>query len=212
MVGGGTMSTNQTDNPLNMYQLYQDGPYVLPETICSTRRADFLRRGNAILGFYTVISIASKQGSDAIYQGEQQGKFKYDTAFRLKIDPGGAISQLNYGLFKRLFSRAGGHLTNQVFLMLYGSFEAYIADLVLDGLSDEGAQDPYQEALNLMVLAKWRGKVDRIGKRLELKIGKRRFVTKFRDIDMDFMGESCKDPLEFLEKAGELRHRLVNFI
>lgn len=48
------MSADQRDNPLNMYQLDQDGPFVLPKTNCSVRRADFLRRGNEFLGFYTV--------------------------------------------------------------------------------------------------------------------------------------------------------------
>jgi len=196
-------------NPLNMYQLYEQGPYVLPATLCSARRAEFLRRNNAILGFYTVITITSKQGSDVITQAEQQGKFKDDTPFRLTISPG-AVSQFNYGLFKKLFSHAGAHLTNQVFLMLYGSFEAFVADLVLDGLSREGVRDPYQDTLNLMVLAKWRGKIDRINKRLKVGLGKRRFVTKFKNIDMGFLGDRCTDPLEFLEKAGDLRHRLVH--
>lgn len=71
--------------------------------------------------------------------------------------------------------------------MLYGNFEAFIADLVVDGLTREGVSDPYQEAIDLMVLSKWRGNIDRIGQRLGLKIGKRRFVTKFRDIEMRFL-------------------------
>ena len=123
---------------------------------------------------------------------------------------GETISQLNYGLFKKLFSRAPSHLTNQVFLMLYGSFEAYIADLVLDGLTHQDTKDPYQEALHLMVLAKWRGKIDRIGQKLNVGLGKRRFVAKFRDMELEFLGEQFKDPLEFLERAGGLRHLLVH--
>ena len=105
---------------------------------------------------------------------------------------GETISQLNYGLFKKLFSRAPSHLTNQVFLMLYGSFEAYIADLVLDGLTHQDTKDPYQEALHLMVLAKWRGKIDRIGQKLNVGLGKLRFVAKFRDMELEFWGSSSK--------------------
>ena len=111
---------------------------------------------------------------------------------------------------KKEFSRAGGNLTNQVFLMIYGNFEAYVADIVLGGLSSENAEDPYQDALNLMVLSKWRGKVDKIGQRLKIVMGKRRFVNKFREIEMNFLGESCTDPLEHLETTAELRHSLVH--
>lgn len=88
-------------DPLNMYQLNEQGPYVLPPTLCSARRAEYFRRSNAIVGFYTVIVITSKQGSDVITQAEQQGKFEEDTPFRLIIAPD-VVSQLSYGLFKTI--------------------------------------------------------------------------------------------------------------
>lgn len=203
--------SSQKKNPLNMYELYEGGPFVLPATLCSQRRAEFLRRANDILGFYSVITITSKQGSDVIFEAEQKGKFQDSTPFRLKAESGGIVAQLNYGLFKKLFANAGGHLTNQAFLMLYGNLEAFLADLVLDALTESsGVDDAYQETLNLMVLAKWRGKIDRISQKLKLGLGKHRFVKKFKDIDMGFLGDPCEDPLEFLEKAGDLRHRLVH--
>jgi len=52
--------------------------------------------------------------------------------------------------------------------------------------------------------------VDRIEQRLKIVMGKRRFVNKFRDIEMNFLGELCTDPLEYLEMTSELRHRLVH--
>ena len=94
--------------------------------------------------------------------------------------------------------------------MLYGNFEAYIADLVQDGLTQQGIEDPQQETLNLMVMSKWRGKIDRIGEKLGFKIGKRKFVAKFKNIELEFLGDLCSHPLEFLEKASDLRNRLVH--
>ena len=94
--------------------------------------------------------------------------------------------------------------------MLYGSFEADVADIVLDGLSSENVENPYQDSLNLMVLSKWRGKVDRIGQRLNIVMSKRRIVNKFCDIEMNFLGAPCTDPIEYLEMTAELRHRLVH--
>ena len=52
--------------------------------------------------------------------------------------------------------------------------------------------------------------MDRIEQRLKIVMGKRRFVNKFRDIEMNFLGEPCTDPLEYLEMTEELRHRLVH--
>ena len=52
--------------------------------------------------------------------------------------------------------------------------------------------------------------MDRIEQRLKIVMGKRRFVNKFRDIEMNFLGELCTDPLEYLEMTSELRRRLVH--
>ena len=200
-------------NPLNMRKLEEGGPFVLPSTSCSARRVEFFRRGNTILGFYSAMAITSRAGEGAISQGEEKGEFKPDTQFRLTMGPNGGVIQMNYGLYKKHFANAGIHLTNQVFLMLYGNFEAYLCDLVLDALTHLGSiVDPYEETLQLMVTSRWRGKIDRIDKKLDIgiRLGTRTFVSMFRDIDMEFLGERCENPIEFLGKVADLRHRLVH--
>jgi len=59
-------------------------------------------------------------------------------------------------------------------------------------------------------MSKWQGKIDRISKKLGIRLGTRVFINKFHDIDMGFLGEPCKSPIELLEKAADLRHRLVH--
>ena len=201
---------NKETNPLGMRQLEDGGPFVLPPSPCSQRRIEFLKRGNTILGFYTVMSIVSKTGGDVITRQEEQGKFRTDTPFRLKM-PNGNISQMNYGLFKKYFANAGSHLTNQVFLMLYGNFEAYLADLVLDALTQMNIPDSYEETLRLLYTSKWQGKIDRITQKLKVQLGTRKFRNGFRNIDMDFLGQRCQNPIDFLEKVADLRHRLVHY-
>lgn len=203
-------STNKDDNPLGMRPLEDTGPFVLPPTACSQRRLEFFRRGNTILGFYTVTAIVSKTGQEVISNQEKQGKFKLDTAFRLKMDDGNT-AQMNYGLFKKYFTKAGAHLTNQVFLMLYGNFEAYLCDLILDALTQMKESDPYEETLRLMSTSKWRGKMDRVTQKLNVPLGTRVFMNQFKDIDMRFLGQQCNNPIEFLEKVADLRHRLVHY-
>ena len=157
--------------------------------------------------------MTSKTGQDVISRWEKEGKFKLDTPLRINMGPGGGIIQTNYGLFKKHFANAGAHLTNQVFLMLYGNFEAYLSDLVLDALTQIGSvADPYEETLRLMVRSKWSAKIDRVNQKLGMgvRLGTRAFVNKFRDVAMGFLGEQCKNPIEFLEKAADLRHRLVH--
>jgi hypothetical protein len=204
---------NNDLNPLNMREisLGDKDMFVLPPTPCSTRRAEFLRRGNTILGFYAAIAMASKMGQDVIAGAEKRGELKDSTPLRGQLGIGGQLHVMNYGLYKKLFATAGAHLTNQVFLMLYGSFEAYVGDLVMDGLTQMGTEpDPYQKALELMILSKWEGKIDRISMKLNAPLGKGAFSAKFKDIDLGFFNESCRSPIEFLEKAAELRHLLVH--
>jgi hypothetical protein len=199
-------------NPLKMYQLENGGPYVLPSTECSSRRKEFFQRGNTILTFYTAIALTAKVGQDVLSNGEKEGKFREDTPFRVNMEPSGGIMQFNYGLYKKAFSKAGAYLTNQVFLMLYGNFEAFVTDLVLDSLYQINFQpDPYQEALNLMSSSKWRGKIDRITKKIGVNLGIGVFVKKFQGVDMGFLGEQCHDPIEFMEKVADFRHRLVHY-
>ena len=52
--------------------------------------------------------------------------------------------------------------------------------------------------------------MDRNGQRLKIVMGKRRIVNTFRDIEMNFLGEPCTDPIEYLEMTAELCHRLVH--
>ncbi len=70
---------------------------------------------------------------------------------------------------------------------------------------------PYEETLRLMFTSKWRGKIDRISQKSGVGLGTGVFVNKSREIDMGFLGERCNNPVEFLEKAADLRHRVVHY-
>ncbi len=185
------------------------GFYVLPPSLCSEHRAAFIGRGNGILAFYSTISIVSKAGGDIIRRDELYGKYKSNTPFRLEELDGG-FSMLNYGLFKKIFARAGIKLANQVFLMLYGNFEAYIIDMVLDSLTEQKCLSPYEEVLRLMSSSRWRGKMDRIAKKTGVPLTTSRFIAKFKGIEMEFLGDTIENPIEFLENIADFRHLLVH--
>jgi hypothetical protein len=101
-------------------------------------------------------------------------------------------------------------LTNQVFLLLYGNFEAFLADLVHDAMSMLGSSDPFEEALALIAVTKWKGKLDRITQKFSLALGHRRYVAAYAGIDMELLGKTTHDPIEFLQAVADLRHRLIH--
>lgn len=197
-------------NPLKMISLDIDGPFVLPPTTCTNRRSEFLKRGNTILGFYLTLALYSDKGRETMDALEKSGQLKYDTPIRMKSDKEGIDSRLNYGLLKKLFARAGAQLTNQVFLMVYGNFEAYLLDIIADGLKGLSHTDPQEEAIQLMMGTTWRGKFDRITQKLQIKLGRGILTAKFVNFDMGFFGEKCTDPIDFLDRMADLRHRLVH--
>lgn len=193
-----------------MHKLPDGGPFVLPPTPATARRQEFLQRANSILGFYAALTITASEGKKVIDAHEQSGERVDGTTMRLPFG-GRGIAQFNYGAFKRFHASAGATLTNQVFLMLYGNFEAFLSDLVLDALSQLGdSQDPEQEVIDLMMSAKWPGKLDRMAQRLKVKLGKRMLVRHFSGIDMGFLGEATDDPRVYLQMMADLRHRLVH--
>lgn len=203
--------SREPDNPLGMIQLPDGGPFVLPRTLATGRRQEFMQRANSILGFYIALTITASEGKKVIDAHEKSGAFVDTTTMRLPFETRGMVAQFNFGAFKLFHARAGATLTNQVFLMLYGNFEAFLTDLVFDALSElGGSPDPEQEAINLMMAKNWPGKFDKMTQRLKVKLGKRVLVRHFSGIDMGFLGEATDDPRAYLQMMAHLRHRLVH--
>lgn len=204
------INSRQAGNPLNMRQLEAEGPFVLPSIQCTQILTDFLRRGNRILGFYFTVASYSEKGREYVEQAEKAGKLKPDTPIRIKMQPQGIEIRLNYGLLKKQFSQAGAQLTNNVFLGVYGNFEAYMLDLIAAGLKELSYTNPEDEAVKIMLGTAWHGKFDRIIQKIGVTLGKGKLVNKFRNLDMGFLGEKCVDPIDFLDSMADLRHRLVH--
>ena len=202
-------------NPLKMRQLKigeldESGPWVLSETMCSVRRVEFLTRANSILGFYYVIAGTSETGFNATEAFAKEKKFKASTAIRLGM--GGTSITVNYGKFRKVWQTTQSYLTNQVFLMVYGNFEAYLADLVMDGLKEiEPDGDTHDDALDLLVGRKWEGKIASVDHRLSIGLKGTLLRDWFKDVAMEFLGTKCSQPMDFLEKVSDLRDRVVHY-
>jgi hypothetical protein len=204
------MSTenNSGNNPLGMHPLEPDGPFVLSPQLCTTRRREYFQRGNRILSTYSAIAAYSGKGKEWLDRAISQNPISADTPIRITMD--GHVFQSKLRTLQEMFEKAGAQLTNQIFLMIYGNFEAFIADLTQDALDTLGVIDPYQETLSLMISSKWPGKIDRISQRLSVQLRRRDFVQRYENIEMGFLGNPISDPIGFLQCMADLRHRLVH--
>lgn len=191
-----------------MKPMAEGGPFVLPPMLCSQRRSEYFQRANRIIATYATVTAYSGQGQKAIEAGVAAGKISDST--RIRIALGNHAFQTNYKLVRSSFAKAGAQLTNQVFLLLYGNFEAFLVDLARDACAALGSSEPLEEAVPLVAMTKWKGKLDRIAQRFSLKLGHNRYVSAYQGIGMQFLGRTATDPIEFLQATADLRHRLVH--
>lgn len=202
------MKKTPDDNPLEMHQIGPDGPYILPNQVCSERRKEYFLRANRILSSYATITAYSGLGEKAVNAATEKNEMTDETDIRITM--GDYIFQSKLRLLRGTFGKAGSQLNNQVFLMIYGNFEAYLTDLVHDSFVVQGANDPLQETISLLASTRWEAKINRISAKCAVKLRARDFTAAYKGIDMVFMGTPYSDPIKFLQSMGDLRHRLVH--
>jgi hypothetical protein len=196
-------------NPLNMQSLDPEGLYVLPPQLCSERRREFFVRANQILGSYSIICGYSNFGKNWVELEAKKGRFIETTPMRITIND--RTIQTTYRKIKEMYEKGVPRLSNYIFLMIYGNFETFLSDLVCDGLTKQGRSSPVEETIRLMMATKWVGKIDRLSQLFDLNLGKSNRQQKFRDLPMEFMGVIYTDPIEFLQKIADIRHRLTHY-
>lgn len=196
------------ENPFGMIDFAPGGPYTLGHELCTDWRKEYLRRGNTVLAAYSMILCYSDMGNKHIESLEANGKVNAATFFRFGI--GKKFIQCKYSQLKGTYGRAQTQLSNQAFLMVYGNLEAYLVDLVTEAFAVTGSPEPSQDALTIMARAKWEGKIDSIGQRFGLELGKRQFADRFQNVKMEMENESFTEPIAFLQRIAEIRHLLVH--
>jgi len=165
-------------NPLAMDALPDGGPYVLPPLPCSQRRQQYLQRADHILSMYTTIIAYACQGEKALAVAIDSRQITDCTPIRLAV--GHLSVQTTYGVLRAPFGKAGTSLASQVFLMVYGNFEAYLADLGQDALTETGNAEPYEDALKLLASANWEAKLTRVSQKFDLGLTLHRSVCRDR--------------------------------
>lgn len=191
-------------NPFRLQELNPDGPYIMGHERCTDRRKEYLKRGNRILATYSTVATFSNLGLQHINSLKKSN----DTHFRLAI--GARFIQSNYLTLKNNYPKAMVQLTNQTVAMIYGNLEAYIVDIAIDSFQALGINNAQQETLRLLAIKGWAGKIDSIGQKFNVKLGKRYFMDKFRSIPLEFQGKSYSNPIEFLQIIADIRHLILH--
>jgi hypothetical protein len=192
------------DNHFKMRKLNPEGPYVLGDEECTSIRTEYLRRGNNILASYTTVATTSNIGMQEITKHIKND----ETPMRLTL--GSRLIQCQLQTLKKLMPDVLRQLTNQWTVIVYGNFEAYLVDLLIGAFQAQKIADPEQESLRMLATRAWEGKIDNIGQRLKVNLGKRRFAERFKEVKLEFQGISCKDPIAFLQKTADIRHLITH--
>jgi len=195
-------------NPIGIREIEPGGPFVFSPVLCSTRRKEYFERANRHLAMYSCLSIYSFFGNKAINIESKRRGIDDNTPFLLEIS--NHFMQTSYRQLKKSYSQSGAQLTNQVFLMLYGNFDAFLFDLVHDAKRHLGSRDPFQDTITLLSATRWSGKLDRLSQKLSLNISQGELFQQYNGVEMGFLGQPTKDPVEFLQCMADLRHRLIH--
>lgn len=199
-------------NPLGMMRQslgdMDAGLFTLPAQQATVRRREYFERGQRVLAAYTSIAAYSERGREVIESYKMSGAFTPVTPIRLGIN--GFHLQTTLRRIEQMFSGAGAELTRQFMVAVYGNFEAFLADHVAAAFTSLREPEPEQATLQLMMSARWSGKLDRISQRFELGLRARQLRRLYEHIEMGFFGRQFADPVEFLQAVANLRHRIVH--
>jgi hypothetical protein len=184
--------------------------FVLPKAICTPERRAWFRRSNEIMAFMMTTSLALKE-CGAKYEAKipslsDQGK----TPLRIDLKEGLYIAAPARLIVQKL-KEGVDILTRQIFVMFYGSFETYLFDLMIRSFGEIGkSKDPLQNSIKIMMGKSWKSKFAKIDSTFDLNHKDRNLITHFKDFQMEFLGMKFKNPLDFIDKLSEIRHRIVH--
>jgi hypothetical protein len=198
-------------NPLGMISdPYAGDTFVLPEALCTDQRRLWFRRSNEIIGFLMTTEFALKECKSKYEQLVSAEKLRPDTPLRIKSSDGRSII-----LPTQTFLKQSGNgvdvLCRQVFVMLYGSLETFLFELLERSFPEIGVtENILEQSLEIMMRKKWDGKFCKMSNILTLNYEASSLMSRFGGFQMNFEGKTFKNPLSFLDELAQIRHRIVH--
>jgi hypothetical protein len=203
--------TSESKNPLGMVPDPYDGrTYVLPPTYCTDERKLWFRRSNEIIGFLSTTELAISECKTRFEQLNAQGKLRVDTPMKLESSDG-RIAYMPTGRLLRVLGDGSDILCRQAFIMLYGSFETYLFELLERSFPSIGIkEDILERSLDIMMKRNWDGKLCKMSELFDLKYKASNLISHYKDFEIEFEGKSYKNPLLFVDELAQIRHKIIH--
>ncbi|MCB2182402.1 MAG: hypothetical protein KQH63_10280 [Desulfobulbaceae bacterium] len=200
------------DNPLNMVpDPFAGDTFVLSETDCTDERKQFFVRMNEIqsLLFITKHSFdvcKEKYDKDIIPNLPS----KANTPIKLEINGGNFIAMPAAHIIG-MTTNGINLLTRQAFVMFYGSFETFLFQLFEKSFPLVGiTENILDKSRDILMRKKWDGKFCKMSEAFYIEYKAGDLKKQFNSFEMEYEGEKYNNPLNFLDKLAQVRHRIVH--
>jgi hypothetical protein len=209
--GLGKTMVRDPKNPLGMVpDPYAGDTFVLPNTLCTDERRSFFRRANEILAFLSIDELALRDN----YQKHRNIMIKKEldpaTFYRLQHSDGRTLF-MPVGRFVSISQGSIDILYRQGFVMLYGSFETYLFELIERSFVVLGVTlDILDKSLDIMMKRKWDGKFCKMKEAFWISYSAGDLCKHFDGFEMEFDGKSFKHPFLFLDEIAQVRHKIIH--
>ncbi|HOI73145.1 MAG TPA: HEPN domain-containing protein [Syntrophales bacterium] len=200
------------ENPMGMIKdPFAGDSYVLPSTFCTDQRRLWFKRSNQILRFFMSSEWALKE-CKKIYENRliTQRGLSPDTPMRIQSSDGRSLILPARVLLSGLASDVDV-LCRQIFVMLYGSLETYLFELIERSFKEIGqTEDILGKSLDIMMRGKWDAKIGKMNHIFELNYRASDLMEHFKGFELNFMGNVFRNPLSFLDELAQIRHRIIH--
>jgi len=205
------MVMSNPKNPLNMpSDPFAGDAFVFPETECTEERNLFFRRMNDIQSFLYV----AKYSFDTCKENLEKNivpKLPSKAKTPIKLEMSGKSVIMPAARLIEMTTNGINLVTRQALVMFYGSFETYLFQLFEKSFPLVGVTgDILDASLSILMRKTWDGKFCKMDKIFCIDYKATDLIAQFNDFVMDFEGQIYKNPLNFLDKLAQVRHRIVH--
>lgn len=203
--------SSSSNNPLNMKRDPFDGKsFVLPETECTYERRLFFKRMNEIQSFLYVAKLAFDDCKKN-YEKNVIPKLPNKEKTPMKLGINSNFIFMPVAQIIELTSNGINILTRQALVMFYSSFETYLYQLFERSFPIVGITEAtLDKSRDILMLKKWDGKFCKMNEVFDIGYKASELADYFSNFEMDFEGKKYNNPLNFLDKLAQVRHKIVH--
>jgi hypothetical protein len=198
-------------NPLDMVRdpLAGDG-FVFPATKCTRERRLFFKRANEIHALLFITKHSYDETKKTYTDRIRKLPFRENTPIKIELATGNS-TMFPAKFILKVCDDGINILTRQAFVMLYGSFETYLFQMLERSYPKIGIKhDILDRSIDVLMGGKWDSKFNKISELFDLGFKAGELNKHFSEFELSFEGKTFKNPLLFLDELAKVRHRVVH--